>query len=149
MNRHYVVLIVALLVLIPSVSISGGDSIETGHDLYHSLLLIDNPSNAKELTIANRATGFIGRFTQGIYLTQDTCHNMILPINISEKELIEISKLTDLKRLNLPDEGVELCQAVLIYQKWAKDNPEKLYNTAKMCLLMSYIEAYGWAMPTK
>jgi hypothetical protein len=74
---------------------------------------------------------------------------MILPINIGEKELIEISKLMNLKRLNLPHKGVEIAQAITIYQKWAEDNPEKLNNNARLCLLMSFVETYGWAMPTR
>jgi hypothetical protein len=126
-----------------------GDSIETGRDLYDNLLLIDNISNVEELSLAYRATGFIGKFTQGVYLVQDTCNDMILPTNISENELIEISKLMNYKHLDLPDKGVEVDQAIRIYQKWAEDNPEKLRNTAMKCLFMSYVEAYGLEIPAK
>jgi hypothetical protein len=128
---------------------SDGGSIETGHDLYNSLLLIDKISNAEELSIVNNAACLVGRFIQGVYLIQDTCQNMILPINMSEKELIELSELTNHRCLNLPDEGVELNQAISIYQKWARNNPEKLYDTARMCLFLSYLEAYGLEIPTK
>jgi hypothetical protein len=149
MNWHYVVIAAVLLGLIPAYSMSDGGSIETGHDLYHSLLLIDNLSDAEDLSSADNAVTFICRFTQGVYLTQDTCPDMILPINISEKEIIEISKLLNINSLNLPNEGVEINKAIRIYQQWAKDNPEKLHDTARMCLFMSYVEAYGFETPTE
>jgi hypothetical protein len=74
---------------------------------------------------------------------------MILPLYMSEKELIEISKLINHRCLNLPNEGVEINQAINIYQKWARENPEKLYGTARMCLFISYVEAYGLEIPTR
>lgn len=135
--------------LIPADSMSDGDSIVTGHDLYKSLLLVYKISNAEEFSIVNNAACFVGRFMQSVYLIQDTFQNMTLPLHMSEKELIEFSKLMKNRCLNLPDEGVEINHAMSIYQKWDRDNPEKLYNTKRMCLFMSYVEAYGLEIPTK
>ncbi|WP_155304438.1 hypothetical protein [Desulfosarcina widdelii] len=151
MNRHFIVLtaIFSVLILIPVNSMSCAGSIKTGHDLYNSLLLMDKISNAEELSIINNAVCFIGRFIQSIYLIQDTCQDKILSINISEKELIELAKLMNQKCLDLPDEGIEITQAIMIYQRWAKNNPDKLYDTAKVCFFMSCVEAYGFEMPIK
>jgi len=112
MNRHYIFLAVVLIVLTRANSMSDGGSIETGRDLSNSLLLMDKISNPEELSIVNNAGCFIGRFIQGVYLIQDTCQDKILSINISEKELIELAKIMNQKCLDLPDEGIEITQAI-------------------------------------
>lgn len=145
MNKTIVVLALLLIGIAPTRAVSEDYKFNTGYDLYHALLLIENPQDTKDLMFSVRAMGYISGFVDGIILTQNNLYNLVLPKKLmSEKERIKWAKEMNFNRLNIPKEGIAVGQGVLIFQKWAKNHPEELNNTMRLCLWLSLAETYGW-----
>jgi hypothetical protein len=102
--------------------------------------------NDPEKEVGNALTiGYLTGFIQSLAMTQ----NVIIQVDTSEGELSESESLDmaeklNLKRINIPDDGIAPFQLILIYSKWAQNNPKYLSNDASSCLLASIIEEYGW-----
>ena len=145
MNRLAVVLIVVFAVLAGWGNASAGDSMDTGYDLHHALLLIDNPTSERDMITAVRAIGYVDGFLNGLSLMQDMIYRGIVPEKIlDDQELKELAELIHFKQLNIPQKGVPVGQGITIYQKWATIHSEELDKTARICLLLSFVDAFGW-----
>lgn len=139
-------LIVLLIFLIPS-TLFAAEKMKTGYDLYHSLKFLDNIKNndAADDTVGFFALGLLKGIFNGLLLMQEFQYRKMFPPNIlTETERNEISKEMDFYRLNTPKEGIAVGQLVLIYKKYAENHPKKLSGSARVCVLESIIEAYGW-----
>jgi len=44
----------------------------------------------------------------------------------------------------MPAGGISNGQMMLIYKKHAEKHPKELSSTARVCILKSLIDAYGW-----
>lgn len=145
MNKLTVILIVVLLALEAGGNAVAGDSMDTGYDLHRALLLIENPSSERDIITAIRAVGYVDGFVNGLSLMQNMIYSELIPENIlDDKELKRLAELMNFRRLNIPEEGVPVRQGIMIYQKWAKNNPEELDETARICLFLSFVDALGW-----
>ena len=138
------ILLVFLILLIPS-TLFAGYKLNTGYDLYHNIKLKDNPQNSDDIVVGIYTTGFLAGYLDGLSLTQDVIFNMIFPRNkFSENEIQKLSKEINFNRVNLPKEGLQTGQFILIFKKYAEKNPEKLDGSARLCIWESLVEAYGW-----
>ena len=138
------ILLVFLILLIPS-SIFALDVIKTGYDLYQNIKLFDNEKNTEEVVQGMYATGFLKGYIDGIVIMQDIMYDMVFPPKVlSKKEIEEASKKLNVYRLNIPKEGLPFGQIVLIYKRYAEKHPEKLNESAGLCIFLSLIDAYGW-----
>ena len=119
--------------------------IHTGHDLYQNLKLADGPQNMDEMINSTYAIGYLRGSVNGIIHMQDLYYDRLFPPNMmTEKERNEYSKKLDFVRLNMPEEGITRGQMILIYKQYAEKNPEELSSTARVCILKSLLDAYGW-----
>ncbi len=138
------ILVAFLIILIPSI-LFATDKIKTGYDLYHNIKLMDNLQNPDDLTAVLITTGYLDGFLDGVSIMQDTIHLMMFRgMPISEKEKQKMLKDINFHRLNIPKEGIAVGQLILIYKKYAEQNPEKLNGSARVCILESIVKAYGW-----
>ena len=138
------ILLVFLILLIPS-SIFALDVIKTGYDLYQNIKLFDNEKNTEEVVQGMYTTGFLKGYIDGIVIMQDIMYDMVFPPKVlSKKEIEEASKKLNVYRLNIPKEGLPFGQIVLIYKRYAEKHPEKLNESAGLCIFLSLIDAYGW-----
>ena len=138
------ILLVFLILLIPS-SLFALDVIKTGYDLYQNIKLFDNEKNTEEVVQGMYATGFLKGYIDGIVIMQDIMYDMVFPPKVlSKKEIEEASKKLNVYRLNIPKEGLPFGQIVLIYKRYAEKHPEKLNESAGLCIFLSLIDAYGW-----
>jgi len=101
--------------------------------------------NDPEEEVENALTiGYLTGFIQSLVMTQQ----IIIEVDSSKEELAEselnLPEKLNLKRINIPDDGIAPFQLILIYNKWAQNNPKHLSNDASSCLLASIIEEYGW-----
>jgi len=117
----------------------------TGYDLYETLQLMGNEKTAKEFIETTEAKGYIVGFVEGLRIMQHSLYESVFPKeSLTDSERSKMSKSINFKRINLPQDGMISGQIELIYKKWAMNNPEELNNTARVCLLLSLIEAFGW-----
>ena len=79
MNRLAVVLIVVFAMLAGSGTASAGDSMDTGYDLHHALLLIDNPTSERDMITPLETIGYVDGFINGLSLMQDMIYRGIVP----------------------------------------------------------------------
>jgi hypothetical protein len=88
--------------------------------------------------------GYLTGFIQSLA----TIQQVIIEVHTFKEELAEselnLPEKLNLKRINIPDDGIAPFQLILIYNKWAENNPKYLSNNASKCLLASIIEEYGW-----
>jgi hypothetical protein len=88
--------------------------------------------------------GYLAGFIQSLV----TAQQIIIEVDSTEEELSEselsLPEKLNLKRINIPDDGIAPFQLILIYNKWAQNNPKYLSHNAGSCLLASIIEEYGW-----
>ena len=76
---------------------------------------------------------------------QNVMYDMVFPPKVlSKKEIEKASKKLNVHRLNIPEDGLPFGQIVLIYKRYAEKHPEKLNESAKLCIFLSLVEAYGW-----
>ena len=134
-------LIVFLIILMPSI-VFADDVTMTGDDLYRNLKLVDNHKSDIDIKKGMHALGYLDGFIDALSFAQDTYFHMLFP-DIKKKW---VARMNDIKfhRLKIPKEGIAIGQAILIYKKWAEKNPEKLNESARICIWSSIIEAYGW-----
>ena len=137
-------IIVLMLIVIPS-SLLAFTPINTGHDLYNNLKLADDPQNLDELVNSTYALGYLRGSVDEVIYMQNLYYDRLFPANtMTEKEIKEYSKRLDLVLLNIPEEGITDGQMMLIYKKYVEKHPEELSLTARVCILKSLINAYGW-----
>lgn len=142
--RGKLILLAFFLFLIPS-ALFAFEEIKTGYDLYHNLRLIDNPQNPEDITKGLLAVGFLKGCVDGLILMQDTNYETMFPPDLmSEEERIKMSKELNFNRVNMPVEGIASGQLILIYNNFSEKNPNKLNGSARTCVLLSIIYAYGW-----
>lgn len=88
--------------------------------------------------------GYLTGFIQSLA----TAQQVIIEVDTSNEGLSEtdlgLPEEIYLRRINLPDEGIAPFQLILIYNKWAQNNPKYLSKRASDCLLASIIEEYGF-----
>ncbi len=86
--------------------------------------------------------GYLTGFIQSLA----TIQQVVIKADASEEEISEstLPENLNLKQINLPDDGIAPFQLILIYNKWAENNPKYLSNNSSSCLLASIIEEYGW-----
>ncbi len=139
-------LIAFLMLLLPSTGFTEDAlTIKTGYDLYHIIKLMDNPQSAEEIGAVFYATGYLAGYLDGLRTMEFVLFNMVFPPKImSENERNKFAKEMNFHRLNYPKEGLATGHLILIYKKYAEKYPEKLNESARMCLFGSIIEAYGW-----
>jgi hypothetical protein len=136
--------VIALFLVLPSILIAQ-DFIKTGYDLYQLLKNWDTATEPADLLQSATAVGYLKGYIDGIALTQDSMYNMMFPPNqLSEKESEKIAKEFNFRRINIPEDGLAVGQVMMIYKKWANEHPEKLNGTARVCVHLSLIKAYGW-----
>lgn len=146
MKNYPALILLLILLIIPSVSIAE-DPIKTGYDLYANLKLMDTDYSGNPETLVNvlYTTAYIGGFIDGLALTQDLIYDMVLPKELaSESERDNLAKQLNLKRINLPKDGLAIGQVAMIFKKWAENHPELLNESARSLLMQSLVEAYGW-----
>ena len=137
-------LIILLLILLPS-SLFAFTPIQTGYDLYHSLKLADDPQNMNDMMDSTYALGYLRGSVDEIIFMQDMYHDRLFPPKMmTEEKRKEYSKKLDFVRLNIPETGIATGQMTLIYKKYAENHPEELSSSARVCILESLIDAYGW-----
>ncbi len=124
-------------------------TLETGYDLYYSIKLcdevMDNRQSPEDFYAATYTSGYLAGYLEGIVLLQSVLFETMFPSNtLSEKQREKLSKEINFHRLNIPDTGLAGGQVMLIYKKWAEKNPEKLNESARVCLFGALVEAYGW-----
>jgi hypothetical protein len=125
---------------------------KTGYELYNAIQVLDRiasegSQNASEDEIIAHIhmMAYIDGIVDGLALMQDTMIMMLVPTEtMNPSEIKEFKDVLNLQRLNIPREGIAVGQAMLIFKKWAKDHPEDLNQSARACLMMSLIDAYGW-----
>ena len=147
MLRKSTLIIALLIFLLITSPLFAAVKIETGYDLYHNLKFLDNIKNndAADDTAGFFALGLLKGIFNGLLLMQEFQYRKMFPPNIlTETERNEISKEMDFYRLNTPKGGIAVGQLVLIYKKFAEKHPKKLSGSARVCVLESLIEAYGW-----
>jgi hypothetical protein len=138
------ILIVFLIFLTPS-TLFADVGLKNGYDLNHNIKLMDNPQSPEELVAVMHTTGYLAGYLDGLSLMQDAMFNMMFPKKfLSEKEIEKLSKESNVHRLNIPKDGLPTGQLILIYKKYAEKHPEKLNETARLCVFLSIVEAYGW-----
>ena len=54
------------------------------------------------------------------------------------------SKMVDVRRTKKHKEDIAVGQLLLIYKNFAEKYPKELSGSARVCILQSLIEAYGW-----
>ena len=130
--------------MLPSILIAH-DPIKTGYDLYHSLKIGDTATEPADLILSATAVGYLKGCIDGIVVTQDAMYHMMFPPNqLSEKEREKIAKEFNFRRIDIPEDGLAVGQVMMIYKKWANEHPEQLNGTARVCVHLSLIKAYGW-----
>ena len=72
---------------------------------------------------------------------------MFPPKLMTPTEIKKLSKDLNYKRINIPDSGINVGQLQLIFEKWAKNHPEDLHHSAKVCLYAAIVDAFGWKSP--
>ena len=98
-------IIILILILFPS-SLFAFTPIHTGHDLYHSLKLADDPQNMNDMMDSTYALGYLRGAVDGIIYMQNHYYDRLFPANtMTEKEIKDYSKKLDLVLLNIPEEG--------------------------------------------
>lgn len=121
------------------------DQVKTGYDIYHNLLLIDDPQTPEQHFNGIATMAYMSGFADGLILMQDSISNSILPRSeLSNKEEQELAKALNFNCINIPDNGIAVGQFILIYMKWAQENPDKLNDTGRLCLFLSLVDAFGW-----
>ena len=142
--QRKLILVVFLIFFLPS-TVFAELTMKTGYDLYENIKIMNNPQSPNEVMTAMATLGYLNGYLDGLVLMQDTLFNMMLPPDfLSEKERVKLSKEINFNRLNIPKSGLHVGQLVLIYKKWAEKHPEKLNGTARICILESLVESYGW-----
>jgi hypothetical protein len=98
-----------------------------------------------EKQVENALTiGYLTGFIESLATVQQVVVEVDTPEQkLSESDLNLPEKL-DIKQINLPYNGIAPFQLILIYNKWAQNNPKYLSNNAGSCLLASIIDEYGW-----
>ena len=133
-----------MLIMIPS-SLFAFTLINTGNDLYHNLKLADDPKNMDDMINATHAMGYLRGSADGIIYMQKFYYDRLFPTNtMTEKEIKEYSKKLDLVLLNMPEEGIADGQMILVFKKYAEKFPDELNSPARVCILKSLIDSYGW-----
>ena len=137
-------LMILLVFLIPS-TLFAVEDVKSGYDLYHNLKLMDNPQSPEDITTGFLAVGYLMGCIDGLIFMQDTLYNAMFPPKVmSAEERSKFSKKMNFNRLNFPEKGIPVGQMILIFNKYSENHPEELNNTARVCILGSLIEAYGW-----
>ena len=137
--------IVVIMLIMTPLNLFAFTQINTGHDLYHNLKLADGPQNMEEMINTTYAMGYLKGSVDGIIHMQDLYYDRLFPPNVmTEKERNEYSNKLNFVRLNMPEEGILPGQMMLIYKKYAEKHPEALSAAARVCILKSLIDAYGW-----
>jgi hypothetical protein len=137
-------IIVLMLIMIPS-SLFAFTPINTGYDLYHNLKFADDPQDTEDILNSAYALGYLKGSVDGIIFMQDVYYDRLFPPKMmTEKERKEFSKEFNFVRLNMPKTGIASGQMVLIYKKFAEKYPEELSSSARVSILKSLINAYGW-----
>jgi len=89
--------------------------------------------------------GYLSGYVDGLTIMQDALFNTMFPKELMpEGERGKLAKKVNFNRLNIPKNGVHVGQLILIFKKWAEKHPEKLNETARACIFVSLVEAYGW-----
>ena len=142
--RIKLTLLVFLIFLLPP-SLSAMEEVKTGYDLFLNLQLMENPQSPEDITKGLLAVGYLKGCVDGFILMQDAhFNNMFPPDMMSEAERVKVSKELNFHQINMPAEGIATGQLILIYNKFAKDQPKKLNGTARLCIWESIVSAYGW-----
>ena len=123
-------LLVLLIFAIPSM-LFAQEPFKTGYELYHNIKLMDDPQSVDNLTNVLYTTGYLAGIIDGAALMQDWLFK-------------SISGNCKLKRINIPKGGLHTGQLILVFKNYAEKHPEKLNSTARTCVFLSLIEAYGW-----
>jgi hypothetical protein len=153
MNKTIVVFVMIALVPLFSTTVSAGSTFKTGYELYNAIQVSDkiqtsadykNASEKDILTTYNLIT-FIDGFVDGLALMQDTMMMMLVPTQgLTSSQIADYKEMINLRRLGIPKDGLAVGQVIMIYKKWAGEHPEDLNQSARACLMMALIKAYGW-----
>ncbi len=137
--------IAAFLIFLTPSSLFAGTVLTTGYDLYQNIRTMENPKNPEHLVQEMYVSGFLDGYLDGLVTKQDDTSGMRLSQNhLSIKTIEKSSKKLDVHRLNIPKGGLPIGQIILIYQRYAEKHPEKLNESAKLCIFQSLVDAYGW-----
>jgi hypothetical protein len=136
----------AFLLIASSASIASTENrLTTGYDLYKAIQSWENPQNNIDRIIGIQALEYVRGFFDGISLMQDSLYERVIPGKLmSERARAERAEQLNFGRLNIPKDGLPTGQCMMIFQKWAKNHPEYLDSSARMCLFFSFIDTYGW-----
>ena len=136
--------LVLVIIFLPFV-LNASEKGFTGYDLYETLQLMGNEKTAKEFIETTEAKGYVVGFVEGLRMMQHSLYESVFPKeSLTDSERSKMSKSINFKLINLPQDYMISGQIELIYKKWAMNNPEKLNNTARVCLFVSLIETFGW-----
>ena len=123
MLKKFGLVFLGMIVLLCSLNVHA--SSKTGYDLYVSVNLIVTdvePKNLSELIENVNTLGFIDGFIDGL----------------------SVGLFKSPHKLNIPASGLQVGQVCLIYKRYAEKNPEKLDSSARVCLFLAIVDAYGW-----
>ena len=148
MRAYRIILILlSVFLIIPSVSFAE-DETETGWELYQNIKLLEerpNFQNVEDVLDSSHTLGYLKGFLDAVTLVQDFMFEKVFPSKVlSESEREKSAKEMNFHRINIPEGGISVGQLELIFKKYAEDNSKKLNESARVCLLNSIIEAYGW-----
>jgi len=135
---------VIVMSCIPSSALCSG-AIKTGYDLYLGIVDLDDPKTEEDLISGLKALGYMDGILDGMTLMQDALYTAMFPKNLmSESEREEFAKKVNFHRLNMPVAGVQVGQFIMMYKKFAEENPHELNETARTCVFICLVKAYGW-----
>ena len=138
-------IIVAFLILLIPSTVFGEKKIGTGYDLYTNIKLMDTAKSPDDFATVMFTMGYLDGCLDGLIFMQDVQYNSMFPPELmSAKEREKFSKEMNFQRLEMPKEGIAIGQLILIYKNFSEKYPKKLSGSARVCILQSLIEAYGW-----
>lgn len=144
MNIKQSLILMALLIFLPSASFAQ-NGLKTGYDLYRNILLLDNEKSPDEAMNIAKTLAYLDGIIDGFVLMQDALFNTIIPKEIlSEEQREKSAKDMNFRRLNISKDGLYIGLAILIYKNWAEENPKYLNKSAKHCILLALVDAFGW-----
>ena len=144
MGTKRVLIIMSLFLLLP-ITVSAELQLDSGFDLYHNIKKLDNPQFPEDISTMFYITGYLKGIIDGFVIMQDGIFNTMFPAGLmSEKEIKKISKDLRFYRLNIPSSGIQVGQLMLIFKKYAEKHPERLNESARICVFDAVRDAYGW-----
>ena len=137
--RKVIFIFIVLMIVVPNFSSAENGEKYTGYLLYNRLMRYDS-GDTIDYAKGTHAIGFFRGAIDGLVYMNSNIKTMLAELELTKKDSDALAVVKFLE-LNIP-EDTNYGQLIMIYKKWAENNPDKLNQEAVNCIYYAIRKIY-------